>query len=234
MQATTMQLAGRTGRRPWRGLRRFFGRRHFLVDRPFQLGLVGHVLLVQLLFLLVVTAGLFAPLLEQIVGQQSDQLSEASIALMFLHERFWLVITGGFGLTVLLVVRLSHKIAGPLVRFKRNLVELGTGAAPAPLQLRRGDYLRAEASLLNQTVSQLRAQGLQAQRSHARLLHNLAQLATAGSDLGITAQQRLQEAIAAAQELRQLLPFGGDAAATPAVAAPAPHPEPAALATAGR
>ena len=46
-------------------------------------------------------------------------------------------------------VRFSHRVAGPMVRYKRNLALLADGKLPPPLRTRRSDFLKEEVVVLN-------------------------------------------------------------------------------------
>jgi len=202
---------------------RFLQRRRYLVDYRLQLSLVGHALVLQTLFMVLFVAGLLAPLVGDIGRQELGALSDASIVLLFLHERLWYLILGSLVLTALLVVRLSHRVAGPMVRVKRILAAIGDGVAPPRLVLRPRDYLQPEVALLNTAVERLAERGARTRGLQQQLLRVLAQAAEVCGDLDAAVQKPLQEAIAALRELQQLPTFESGRPAEP-VPAPAATP----------
>jgi len=130
-----------------------FLRRRFIVDWKLQGSLCAHGVLNGLLLLVTVSCGIFAPLLWNL-GDSSElhRYEEQAIVMLYLHERFWLLAALCLGIVVLGAIRFSHRIAGPLVRYKRNLRLVAAGKLPPPLRTRRGDYLQEEVACLNGAV----------------------------------------------------------------------------------
>jgi hypothetical protein len=69
-----------------------------------------------------------------------------------LHERFWPLASLCLVIVVLGAIRYSHRVAGPMVRYKRHLRLLANGKFPPSLRTRRNDFMKAEVSCLNQAV----------------------------------------------------------------------------------
>lgn len=131
------------------GLRRW----RYVVDRKLQGSLVVHGVLYGAAVLAAVGLGIFGPLLSGLGGAHSDPgFEERSLVMVYLHDRFWLI--AGCSLLVVVVgaIRFSHRVAGPMVRFKRNLRLLAAGQLPPPLRTRRGDFLKDEVDALNRAV----------------------------------------------------------------------------------
>ncbi|HEX6813239.1 MAG TPA: hypothetical protein VF384_16575 [Planctomycetota bacterium] len=129
-------------------------RRRMVVDWKLQGSLCAHVLIYGGLMILVVGAGIFLPLLQSL-----DQMprgpgpNEQAFVMVYMHERFWFIALLCFALVGLGAIKLSHRIAGPLVRAKRNLRLLANGQLTPPLRTRDHDYLQEEVSCLNQAVA---------------------------------------------------------------------------------
>ncbi|MFK7739869.1 MAG: hypothetical protein AB8H80_06055 [Planctomycetota bacterium] len=127
-------------------------RRRLVVDWTLQGGLMTQGIVYGLIVLLAMVAGIFAPLLWDVEAGSDGFGAEQSIVLLYLHERFWWIA----GLCLLMVVigalRFSHRIAGPMVRFKRNLRMVSAGDLPTDLRTRPGDFLKAEVECLNTAV----------------------------------------------------------------------------------
>ena len=128
-------------------------RRRFIVDWKLQGSLILHGIAYGGLVLLVVSVGVFSPLLWELgVVDMERSGEEQAIVMLYLHKRFWLLALMCLVLVVLGAVRYSHRIAGPMVRFKRNLKMLSDGKLPPPLRTRRGDFMKEEVGCLNKAV----------------------------------------------------------------------------------
>lgn len=125
-----------------------------IVDWRLQGSLCAHGLLYGGLVLVAVSVGIFAPLLWHLAGgDPSAALEDQAIVMIYMHDRFWLLALSSFLILVLGSVRFSHRIAGPLVRYKRNLRLVAGGKLPTPLRTRDGDYLKEEVACLNEAVA---------------------------------------------------------------------------------
>jgi hypothetical protein len=129
-----------------------FQRRRYLVDRGLQGRLCLSGLLHGAVVLAAIAVGILAPIVLELSAAQPRMFEEQAIVMLYLHERLpWVV-----GLCAVVVVgmalRQSHRIAGPLVRFKRNLRLVADGKLPPPLRTRRGDLMKDEVQCLNAAV----------------------------------------------------------------------------------
>ena len=59
-------------------------------------------------------------------------------------------------LTLAVGIKSTHKVVGPLYRFRVYLSELGAGSKPEPCRLRQGDELQDFCELLNRVTDPLR------------------------------------------------------------------------------
>lgn len=179
---------------------RFLIRRRYIVDWKLQGNLVRHGLLYGALVLAVVVVGMFAPLLWEFgSGAGMTEQEDHSVVMLYLHERFWplallsaLIVTGS-------AIAFSHRIAGPLVRFKRNLRLLADGKMAPPLKTRPGDYLQEEVECLNAAIDGVRARTGTARRAAAELRRRLD---GAGGDELIAACDELLERLDEFEEVR--------------------------------
>lgn len=125
-----------------------------LVDWNLQASLCAHGLLYGSLVIAAVVCGIFAPLLWSLAGAPADAvLEDQAIVMLYMHDRFWFLAVLCLVITALGSLKFSHRIAGPLVRYKRNLRLLAQGKLPAPLRTRRHDYLKEEVVCLNDAVA---------------------------------------------------------------------------------
>lgn len=157
-----------------------FQRRRLLVDRPFQTSLMLHALGLGLLTLVVVSAGIFVPLLWDLRSGGPAVDIDVAVVMVYMHERFWLVAAVCVVLAAHGALQLSHRIAGPLVRYKRNLRLLASGRLPPPLRTRRRDYLKEEVECLNAAVAGVRERLAAVRAAQAALQREL----HAARDLG--------------------------------------------------
>jgi nitrogen fixation/metabolism regulation signal transduction histidine kinase len=57
-------------------------------------------------------------------------------------------------------IRFSHRLVGPLVRFRRTLQDMANGEAVRPNKLREGDYLEELRDDFNKMLEHLQKQGV--------------------------------------------------------------------------
>ena len=136
--------------------KRPYKRRQILVDR-FQYRLVLINLLYFLTILLIFSAALFLPLIIQL--ESSTPLSEQeAVAIQFLalHARVWPALLLAFLLLAIHSIIVSHRIAGPLLRFRNTFRAIGTGDLSMRETIRKHDYLGHEADILNEMIAGLR------------------------------------------------------------------------------
>ncbi|MBI4001945.1 MAG: methyl-accepting chemotaxis protein [Nitrospira defluvii] len=132
-------------------------RRYFLWD-TFQPRFVRLSLCYQIVVVAALAGALFLPLmlqLERLPPASQDALTVADHFLL-LHSRFWPAV---FVASILLAVHgvfFSHRIAGPLYRFRQIFREVARGDLMVRTSIRKGDYLHAEAECLSAMVSALR------------------------------------------------------------------------------
>jgi hypothetical protein len=165
-----------------------------VVDAPFQGSLMVHALVLGLSTLVVVAVGIFVPLLWELrSGHVADLDTDVAVVMVYMHERFWAVAAVCVLIAVFGALRLSHRIAGPLVRYKRNLRMLAAGQLPPPLRTRRRDYLKEEVECLNEAVVGVRERVAALRAAHALLQRELHGARAAGQ-IDPTAWGALQEA----------------------------------------
>lgn len=135
-----------------RGVARFALRRRVLVDRRLQMRLIGSQLTVFGFTLIALAAGMFYPVLTQLSGPASSdgEVVAAAEAMLYLHERLWPVLGCVAVFLVLALLRITHQIAGPLIRIRRFIRDLTVAKNTDKLKIRKHDYLQEEVDLLNE------------------------------------------------------------------------------------
>ena len=154
-------------------------RRQFVVD-----GFQGRFIATQLgwlaLFLCAFAFVLFAPQAYVLLGSDTQQRLDAAVVFLSLHHRFWPAVGVVFAIATLVTVRQSHRIAGPLYRFRRVCDEVAAGHLFVTARVRRGDYLTQEAEAFEGMLLVLRTRLATAQAALAQAEEHL-QAATAAA-----------------------------------------------------
>jgi len=175
----------------------------FIVDWKLQGSLCLHGLLYGSLVLAAVSVGIFLPLLWGLGdADRISVLEEQSVVMLYMHERFWWLALSCLLIVVLGAVKFSHRIAGPLVRYKRNLRLLASGKLPPPLRTRPGDYLKEEVACLNQAVAGITTRVEAMQRAQVTLQ---GEIEAAAARVSRQAAFELEPVLAASRELQRCL-----------------------------
>jgi len=151
----------------------FERRRRILIDK-LQLTLLGvsavHLILIVAVFLVAV----FAPAVFALYRETSPERTlEAANEFLNLHNRIW----PATGLALLLIafhsIHVSHRIAGPLYRFRKVFEALAQGDLTQRAGVRRKDYLAQDAEAINAMIDGLAARsseiGERAAEAHSAL-----------------------------------------------------------------
>jgi methyl-accepting chemotaxis protein len=184
-------------------------RTRFVVDTKLQISVllitVGYVGFL----LLVVSVSLFAPLVLQLrhVGTNSAEAANAALSILYLHDRFWLPVLLALVVIVLHSLRTTHRIAGPLYRFRRVFEAVRDGVLPKPVKLRKGDYLGAEMDAINGTLASLRGRIGQVQKEAEELHQSLTRYRerSGAPDQGAVADSLWDDIVSTDRQLREAL-----------------------------
>jgi general secretion pathway protein G len=136
---------------------KWLGRRRRVVVGGFQLRYVLTSLLGLFVHVVLASAVIVGPLVYLVNRDApSGTPGWAATSLLALHEHFW----PGLGLLFLLeaarVVFMSHRIAGPIYRFRVVLERLAQGDLTQRVRIRDHDYLWDEARALETAIAALR------------------------------------------------------------------------------
>lgn len=134
-----------------------YKRRRILIDR-LQLRLLMITLLYFAAAAMIFAVALFTPLMLQLTGDTDSPVARAEVATEFLalHTRFWPAIVITFGLLAVHSIFTSHRIAGPLFRFRMVFQEIQDGNLVPFASIRERDLLGNEADALNDMLLSLR------------------------------------------------------------------------------
>jgi hypothetical protein len=150
---------------------RFFRRRKYMVDWNLQMSLLFISLGYVAFFMMILIAALFTPLLLQMnrVDQADSQVSEAARHILFLHQKLWPAFVLGLVAVAIHSIRTSHRIAGPLYRFRLAFASMRDGTIPKPVKLRQGDFLNSDMKAVNEMLESLRSRIADIQKTEASL-----------------------------------------------------------------
>ena len=150
---------------------------HLLIDR-----LQYRLLAVNVLYFIVVAVVfavlLFGPLIQQLLVSDLDPVArdQVSSAFLTLHQRVWPPLIIAFVCLTIHSLVVSHRIAGPLYQFRRIFGQLRDGDLTARAKIRQGDYLTAEAKIINDMSASLERRLLDTQKNGLDLCAGLASL----------------------------------------------------------
>ena len=157
-------------------------RRHFLWDtvQPRFLGLSCCYVMV---IIVAVSAALFLPLMIQLdhLPVSSPEAQRVADQFELLHSRFWPVVAVVSLLLLVHGVFFSHRIAGPLYRFRLIFQSVASGDLTVRTSIRRSDYLHVEAQCLGEMVGALREKVARIEAHHADIAPQLERLKAAAA-----------------------------------------------------
>jgi general secretion pathway protein G len=131
-------------------------RRRRLIVRGFQGQFVVRQLVWLTAYLLAFAAALLAPLASTLHNGSPDEQFNAAAQFLFFHEYLWPALGGVLVVAAAALIKTSHRIAGPLYRFRRVFGEVTAGNLRANARVRRGDYLALESDALEAMLASLR------------------------------------------------------------------------------
>jgi methyl-accepting chemotaxis protein len=175
---------------------RFFRRRKFIVNRELQISLLRNSFLYVLLFVAAIGVVFFVPLLAELTESESasERTLQVGNQIRYLYTYFWPAVILAMILIFLHSVRASHKVAGPLYRFKLVLEALKEGEISSPISIRKGDYLQQEADLINQVLESLRQNLEGLQQSEVQLNQALSEYRRElGQNLSTEEEERVRD-----------------------------------------
>jgi methyl-accepting chemotaxis protein len=156
---------------------RILRRRKYIIDRRLQFRLLFYSVGYILFYIVAIGAGLFVPLMIQL--SNADQTSPEALVVatnfLYLHYHFWPVALLSVIVVALHSILTSHRIAGPLYRFRRIFQDLKEGTIPEVVHLRRRDLLQSEMQSINEMLDGLRTRISGIQRAEELLGQSIAE-----------------------------------------------------------
>ena len=157
-------------------------RRHFLWDTV-QPRFLGLSLLYVVAVIAAVSGALFLPLMLQLDHLPLSSVEAQRVADQFelLHSRFWPAVAVVSVLLIVHGVFFTHRIAGPLYRFRSIFHSVANGDLTVRTSIRKSDYLHVEAQCLGEMVSALREKIGRIEAHHADMTPQLERLKAAAA-----------------------------------------------------
>jgi methyl-accepting chemotaxis protein len=159
-------------------------RKRHVIHRGLQYRFAAICIAYVLVFVVILSLALFLPVILDLhaSADNPERALRAADRLLYLHDTFWLVVVVSLLAIGLHAVRLSHRIAGPLYRYRRIFESLVEGNILDPIIPRKGDYLLEETGALNRMLEKLRSGVKDLRESHFRLSEEVQLLASLGED----------------------------------------------------
>jgi methyl-accepting chemotaxis protein len=180
-------------------------RRRLVVDGKLQLGMalhiVGYVYLYLVLFALLANVGSLKTVL---FGGSEEAYIVAVTRLKIFVEVFVVPLAATFVCMCLHGVLFSHKVAGPLYRFRETLRKIKQGDLANNIKIRKDDFFQDLCDEVNGMITQLRGDLVHFRKASQELAEEGESLAEAG-DLPEEAQKKLLGITNASTRLRQLV-----------------------------
>jgi len=180
-------------------------RKRLIVDKKLQLGMslhiVGFVYLYLVLFALLAN---FGAIKTVVFGGAETAYIEAVTRLNIFVQVFVIPLVATFVCMCLHGIVFSHRLAGPLYRFKQTLRRIQDGDLAGEIELRKGDYFHDLCDEVNAMISQLRGDLLHFRQASHDLAEQGEALVASGN-LPPEDQMKLLNITNASTRLRQLV-----------------------------
>jgi methyl-accepting chemotaxis protein len=143
-------------------------KRKYFVDKRLQTKYALLTVLLLLIYSLLFALILFTPYIFKLeTGATLEEKAAAARMLLELHESVWPALGTVVAILGVVSIFVTHKIAGPVYRFKKDLSEVCAGNLDISFKLRRRDDLKDLAESLNMVIAELRTCVHTLQQDHA-------------------------------------------------------------------
>ena len=134
-----------------------FRRKRYIVDRRLQLRLLLYNGIYFLIIVGAIWAGLFLPLVLDLSNPDLSipEQGSAATTILYLHSRLGPVLLAVFLILGIHSVTVSHRIAGPLYRFRATFNQVAQGDLSKVVSIRKGDLLVNEQSKIEEMIGAL-------------------------------------------------------------------------------
>jgi methyl-accepting chemotaxis protein len=158
-----------------------FRRRRYIVDRSLQYRLLIYNAIYFVIIVLSIGAALFLPLYFQLSDPALTAAQQGEVAgrVLYLHGNLWPAVLVVFIILCIHCVLVSHRIAGPLYRFRETFQQIIAGDISNRVRIRKADFLANEQekiadmmAMLQSRIGKIRSEQAAAERVLDDLLGN--------------------------------------------------------------
>jgi methyl-accepting chemotaxis protein len=154
-------------------------RKRYIIDKRLQYRLMIYNGIYLLVIILAIGVGLVLPLALELSNPDLSlaQQGEAVNKILYLPSRLSPVLLIVFLILIAHSVVVSHRIAGPLYRFKSTFNQVAQGDLSKVTRIRKGDFLLNEQAKIEEMIEALRSRLHHIKNEHAVMERSLQSLA---------------------------------------------------------
>jgi methyl-accepting chemotaxis protein len=148
-----------------------YRRRRYIVDKRLQFRLLVYNGFYFLVITAAIWAGLFLPLALDLSNPNLSVAEQGEVAgkILYLHSRLGPILLIVFVILGIHSVLVSHRIAGPLYRFKATFNQVAQGDLSKVVSIRKGDLLVNEQNKIEEMIGTLSSRLKNVKREHAAM-----------------------------------------------------------------
>jgi methyl-accepting chemotaxis protein len=136
-----------------------FRRRRYIVDRALQYRLLVYNAIYFVIIVLSIGLALFLPLYFQLSNPALSAAQQGELAgrVLYLHGNLWPAVLVVFIILSMHSILISHRIAGPLYRFRQTFQQIISGDISKMVNIRKGDLLANEQEKIAEMMAMLQS-----------------------------------------------------------------------------
>jgi len=148
-----------------------YRRKRYIVDKRLQFRLLIYNGVYFLIITMAIWAGLFLPLALDLSNPDLSISEQGEVAgkILYLHSRLGPILLIVFLILAIHSVLISHRIAGPLYRFKAIFNQVAQGDLSKVVAIRKGDLLVNEQTKIEEMIRTLSSRLKNVKREHAAM-----------------------------------------------------------------
>jgi methyl-accepting chemotaxis protein len=148
-----------------------YRRKRYIVDRRLQFRLLMYNGVYFLIITVAIWAGLFLPLALDLSNPDLNISQQGEVAgkILYLHSRLGPILLIVFLILAIHSVLISHRIAGPLYRFKATFNQVAQGDLSKVVAIRKGDLLVNEQTKIEEMIGTLISMLKNIKKEHAAM-----------------------------------------------------------------
>jgi methyl-accepting chemotaxis protein len=134
-------------------------RKRYVVDRALQYRLLAYNAIYFVIIVLSVGLALFLPLYLQLSNPALTPAQQGEVAgrVLYLHSNLWPAVLVVLIILCIHSILISHRIAGPLYRFRQTFEQIIAGDISSMVRIRKGDLLASEQGKIGEIMAMLQS-----------------------------------------------------------------------------